>query len=117
MTVCPTDPDANTPPRPIAVLVIDDQAIAAVGVPVDAAQIHIQTALRQGLGQQREQALAVDGFTGGAHRALLGQPDQKATVDQGDASATALFARTALLAEAGMEVAFHGNKTRKRKTH
>ena len=26
MTVCPTDPDANTPPRPIAVLVIDDQA-------------------------------------------------------------------------------------------
>jgi hypothetical protein len=40
--------------------------------------------------------LAVDGFAAGAHNALLRHPDQKTTVNEGHASATAVFAKTAV---------------------
>jgi len=54
--------------------------------------------------------LAVDRLARGADGTLLGQPDQKAPVDQGHAGAAALFARAALVAEAGLEISFHGSK-------
>jgi hypothetical protein len=52
--------------------------------------------VRQRLRQQAEQALAVDGFAGGAHNALLRHPNEKTPVNEGHASATAVFAKTAV---------------------
>jgi len=63
----------------------------------------------QCLRQQGEQALAVDGFTGGADSALLRHPDEKSAIDQGHAGAAALLAKATVVTGAGMGIfAFHG---------
>ena len=54
-------------------LVVDDQPVTTVRVPVDAAQIDIEPGLRERLRQEGQQSLAIDGLTCGPHGALLGQ--------------------------------------------
>jgi hypothetical protein len=74
-------------------LIVDDPTIRTVAVPVDAAQIDIQTGLRQGQSQHVQQTLPIDGLTRPACRTLLGQPHQKTGINQGHASATAVLAK------------------------
>jgi hypothetical protein len=60
------------------------------------------------MGQQADQALAVDRFAGGPHRALLGQPDQESAVDQSHAGAASVIAKAAFGTGVGREIiAFH----------
>ena len=77
-------------------LVINDQPIRAIAVPVDASQVDIQRRLGQGLRQQAEQPLAIDRLASRAHGALLGQPNQKAAINQGHAGPAAMLAKTAI---------------------
>jgi hypothetical protein len=50
----------------------------------------------QRMGQQTEQAMAIDRLTCGTHSTLLGHPDQKTTIDQSHAGTGAVFAKTAI---------------------
>jgi hypothetical protein len=77
-------------------LIVDDQPVRAVAVPVDASQIDIQSGMRQRLGQQIEQALAIHRLACGSHSALLGHPDQETTIDQCHTGAGSVLAKTAI---------------------
>ena len=95
-------------------LVVDHQTVGAVTVPVNAAQIDVQTSVRQRLGQQPQQALAIDRLACGAQCPLLRQPNQKTAIDQGHAGAAALIRRTVVVPGAGRKIiAFHSSTCKK----
>ena len=75
----------------------------------DGLTIDIKPGLRQGLGQEGQQSLAIDGLACSAHGPLLGQPDQKTPIDEGHAGAAALLAKATVVTGAGMEIfTLHG---------